>query len=402
MAETDEWSWWLLLPSQLRDLPADLAVTVGWVLLTTLAVFLPAVEESGLRVVLGLPYVLFVPGYAFIAALFPEAGEGVIGEAADTDDSDNERDSQQRSGIDGIERVALSFGLSIAIVPLLGLVLNFTPWGIRLVPIVVSVSGFTIVMSTVAARRRLAVPEAERFAVPYRAWAGAAKAELLNPETRGDAVVNVLLAVSVVLAVSSIGYAVAVPKQGEAFTELYLLTETDDGELVADGYPTEFERGTGKPIVVGIGNQEHRPVNYTLVVELQRVSVQNNSTRVIAERELRRFDLRVEHNETWHRRHVVTPTMTGERLRLAYLLYTESVQAEPTLDNSYREVHLWVNVTHPESTASGSSPQTRHAAATAATTAITTASPKPAAKTHGTTETTPSNPTTRETTALIP
>jgi len=32
-------------------------------------------------------------------------------------------------GIDGIERVALSFGLSIAIVPLIGLVLNFTPWG---------------------------------------------------------------------------------------------------------------------------------------------------------------------------------------------------------------------------------------------------------------------------------
>lgn len=344
MAETDEGGWWLLLPSQLRDLPADLAVTVGWVLLTTLAVFLPGVEESALRVVLGLPYVLFVPGYAFIAALFPEAGDGVRGEAADTDD---ERDSQRRSGIDGIERVALSFGLSIAIVPLLGLVLNFTPWGIRLVPIVVSVSGFTIIMSAVAARRRLAVPEAERFAVPYRAWAGAAKAELLEPETRGDAVLNVLLAVSVVLAVSSVGYAVAVPKQGESFTELYLLTEGDDGELVADGYPTEFERGTGSPIVVGIGNQEHRPVNYTLVVELQRVSVQNNSTRVVAERELRRFQPRVEHNKTWHRRHVVTPTMTGERLRLAYLLYIGAGPTEPTLNNSYREVHLWVNVTAP-------------------------------------------------------
>jgi len=38
--------------------------------------------------------------------------------------------SHSREGIDdGIERVALSFGLSIAIVPLIGLVLNFTPWG---------------------------------------------------------------------------------------------------------------------------------------------------------------------------------------------------------------------------------------------------------------------------------
>jgi hypothetical protein len=34
--------------------------------------------------------------------------------------------------IDIIERIALSFGLSIAIVPLLGLILNYTPFGIRL------------------------------------------------------------------------------------------------------------------------------------------------------------------------------------------------------------------------------------------------------------------------------
>lgn len=34
--------------------------------------------------------------------------------------------------IDGIERVALSFGLSVALVPLLGIILDKTPYGIRL------------------------------------------------------------------------------------------------------------------------------------------------------------------------------------------------------------------------------------------------------------------------------
>jgi uncharacterized membrane protein len=38
--------------------------------------------------------------------------------------------------LDPIERIALSLGMSIALVPIVGLLLNYTPWGIRLTPIV--------------------------------------------------------------------------------------------------------------------------------------------------------------------------------------------------------------------------------------------------------------------------
>lgn len=332
--------WRLLLPRQLRRLPADLVAIVVSVLLTILAVFLPVVNQTPLRVVVGLPFVLFVPGYALIAALFPEAGEPPEPDSETRDDT-----SSDRSGIDGIERVALSFGTSIAVVPLVGLVLNFTPWGIRLVPIVLSISGLTLGLTAVAAKRRWALPEEDRFRVPYQQWFSAARTELLEPDTRADAALNVLLAISVILAVASVGYAVAVPKQGESFTELYLLTENEDGELVADNYPTEFIRGESKSLVVGIGNQEHEPVNYTVVTELQRVQIHNNSTSVQEERELRRLRTRLAHNETWHLQHNVTPTMTGTRLRLTYLLYKGTPPAEPTVDNAYREVHLWINVT---------------------------------------------------------
>ena len=64
-------------------------------------------RNFAIRIILGLPLVLFLPGYALIAALF-------IGE----DD------------LDGIERIALSFGLSIAITHLFGLALKYTPFGI--------------------------------------------------------------------------------------------------------------------------------------------------------------------------------------------------------------------------------------------------------------------------------
>jgi len=81
----------------------------------------PLNEISPIRIILGLPLVLFLPGYSLIAALFPG-----------------------KDDLDAIERIALSFGLSIAITPLLGLALNYTPFGIRLSPVLIVLSVFTV------------------------------------------------------------------------------------------------------------------------------------------------------------------------------------------------------------------------------------------------------------------
>ncbi len=358
----------LLVPRPVRRLPADLAATVALVALTNAAVFLPLVRETPLRVALGLPFVLFVPGYAVIAALFPEEGAG--DDEGDGDGAEGSSDGDEGTGpvggvrergIDGIERVALSFGLSIAVVPLVGLVLNFTPWGIRLAPIMVAVSGVTLAATGVAASRRRALPAAERFRVPYRTWYRTGRAELLEPDSRADAALNVLLVASVVLAVASVGYAVAVPKQGEAFTEFYLLTENESGDLVADGYPTEMTAGEPTALTVGVGNNEHRTETYTVVAELQRVRTVNdtrvrttsdgtdvrrvNETIVEEATEVARFRPTVRDNGTWLRSHTVTPRRTGERLRLQYLLYREEPPEPPNRSAAYRELHLWVNVT---------------------------------------------------------
>ncbi|WP_411964429.1 DUF1616 domain-containing protein [Haloferax sp. YSMS24] len=346
MSERPDWR--LYLPAPIRTLPADLVAVLVMVGLTLLATLTPGLDETPLRVVVGLPFVLFAPGYALIAALFPERGP----ERDETDDATEglDGDIDDEDGIDGIERVALSFGTSIAVTPLLGLVLNFTPWGIRLVPILVAVGGFTLVSVGVAAARRNALPEDERFSVPYDEWLAAGKAELFEPATRTDAMLNVVLAVSVVLAMGSVGYAVAVPKDGESFSELYLLTENDDGELVADDYPEELVRGEPATLTVGVGNQEYETVNYTAVVLLQRVDVENNSTTVLEEDQLRAFSPRLAHNETWHEQHQIRPTMTGDRLRLTYLLYKGAQPASPSVENAYREVHLWVTVRNESAT----------------------------------------------------
>ena len=78
-----------------------------------LLLFLTVAFTSGpLRVVLGVLFLLFFSGYTLISALFP-----------------------RRNDLSGIERLALSFGLNIAVVPLIGFILNYTLWGIKLYPI---------------------------------------------------------------------------------------------------------------------------------------------------------------------------------------------------------------------------------------------------------------------------
>jgi hypothetical protein len=102
------------------------------VAVTVLVVF--TVNASSLlyvRYVLGGVFVLFLPGFLLISALYARSGE-----------------------MDTLEKVALSIGLSLAIVPLIGLVLNYTPWGIRLEPIMISLALFSEVMAVVCVVRR--------------------------------------------------------------------------------------------------------------------------------------------------------------------------------------------------------------------------------------------------------
>jgi hypothetical protein len=107
----------------------------------TVAVVFTVPEEfypwSYLRNALGIVFVLWLPGYAVIKALFPVR----VPIKTSTEN------------LDTVERIALSLGISIAIVPLIGLVLNYTPWGIRLTPIVLSLFALTLISATVAVAR---------------------------------------------------------------------------------------------------------------------------------------------------------------------------------------------------------------------------------------------------------
>lgn len=249
-----------------------------------------------LRLLLGLAFVLFIPGYTLQASLFPRADD-----------------------LDGLERLALSFGLSIAIIAPIALILDALPWGIRLWPIVIAEGLFIAVCSLVAWYRRWRLPEEERFRlvvkVDVKGWWAA--------QDRTSRILYGILTVAILTAVISAIALVVLPKPGEHFTEFYILGP----EGLAENYPREAVVGQPVAVTVGIANHEGVPAEYRLAI--------------ISEEHLvgQAGPVRLEPGATDERPVSFVPVVAGDDVEVVFWLYRDGVE-EP-----YRSLRLWLKVT---------------------------------------------------------
>lgn len=288
-----------------RQFPLDLLLVAGLVILTDIFVLVPILSGSFLRTALGLLLVLFLPGYALTGALLPA-----------------------KKDMDGIERALLSLGLSIAVVPLMGLGMNYTDWGIREVPVLTGLSVFTLLMCGAAYYRRIKLPEAEAFKISIGTTISTLKAEFLEETgSRADKALAVLLVMSILASIGSLAYVIGNPRDGEAFTEFYILGP----DRTAENYSTEYTPGDSGTVVVGITNHERRTVDYTMEVRLE-----NRSLPLPEDQKY----ISLDHNVTWEEPVTITPPVEGKNMKLEFLLFNETEKSVP-----YRNVHLWINVT---------------------------------------------------------
>jgi len=131
-----------LISHKIRTLLFSPSAIWYWIILalstvTALAVFfIPdnAYPIIYFRSILSFVFVLFLPGYCFTKAIFPE---GVPTKTSS-------------KNLDILENVALGIGISMAIVPIVALILNFVAWGLDLVPLTLSLLGLTIFFATIA------------------------------------------------------------------------------------------------------------------------------------------------------------------------------------------------------------------------------------------------------------
>jgi len=268
-------------------IPLNLLVIV----LIVAVIFFPS---NVLRVILGIPILLFFPGYVLVAALFP-----------------------RKEGIGSIERVALSLVMSIAIVPLIGLILNYTPLGIRLESILYSMASFIFIMSGIAWLRRRRLLGEERFGIEFHlallGWSGGT----------WDKVLSVTLVVVILSALGIIGYVIATPKVGEGFTEFYILRP--EGETT--GHFKQPKVGEEGEVVIGITNHEYETVSYRIEV---RISGAGNSEV---------GPIVLKHDEKWEREISFVPERAGDNQKVEFFLYKNG-EVKPI----FEPLRVWIDV----------------------------------------------------------
>ena len=165
----------------------------------------------------------------------------------------------------------------LAIIALIAFGIHFTSGGIQLGPTVLAVSLLAWVMILVAHYRRALLPIEERFVMPFSAIAHAIREGLFPPESdRTDRVLSVVLVLVMIIAITTVIYVIASPKESEHFSEFFILGEN---KMAAD-YPDLIISGKNYPMFIGVGNHEYRNMTYTIETwaSLTEFNTTTNST----------------------------------------------------------------------------------------------------------------------------
>jgi len=190
-------------------------------------------ENVYILIILGLPFIFIFPGYLVVLAMFPERGSMNLA-----------------------ERIALTVGLSVFILPGLGLVLNFTPFGILHQSVLASVIIFSAILSPVIWYRRKNLSTEMMFPpaldLKYK----------LNPGKSGS--IQLLLYIGIIVILVAIAYMfilfISIEQPTEKFTELEILDEAND--LIEN--PVVIEANSTETFTLIIKNHEHEIMDYSL------------------------------------------------------------------------------------------------------------------------------------------
>jgi len=323
----------------------DLLAVTLFSCLGAVFVLIPPFNETFFKIPLALSLFFFIPGYAFISALFPGKKE-----------------------ISGIERFTLSVGFSLILTVFDGFLISLLPWGYRPAPIVISIIGITAFFSIVALFTRKLLDENEQFSFSFKQFIKDLKSDELEensesaednefgdtkpfpaekrrfhrsrskakakglkyqPETEVkkrplppeiEKALVIALIGSIIISSGMLAYA-KITREKETFTMLYLLGP--DGK--AEGYPAESLIDVPLTVTVGIENHELQDVNYVLQMKVD--------DEVIEEK-----DVFLKNGEKWQRDMTYTrEKLKNGRSKLEFALFKEKPDYFP-----YRSVHLYI------------------------------------------------------------
>lgn len=139
-----------------------------------------------------------------------------------------------------------------------------------------------------------------------------------------DKGVSICLVVAIMAALGSLGYVIASPKQGENFTEFYILSTKGK----AEDYPRQVILGEPVELIIGVVNHEHQTASYR--VDMAIDGIKNSQ-----------IDIGTLDNEQKCEREVrFVPQIAGKKQKVEFYLY-KNEEIKPCLATP---LHLYIDV----------------------------------------------------------
>jgi uncharacterized membrane protein len=246
-----------------------------------------------LRQCVAAVYLLVGPGYSLSLLLFP-----------------------QPDALDRTERIGLSLGLSVALIPVLALILDALPWGISRWPIIIGETGLALTFALASLMRPTLPP------------APGAETARWNVSLRRAIVPLVGMGLVACIAIGLVGLTLALRTPPSTATEFYML----GAGMQAENYPTTIEAGQQQTITIGVNNpgpaQRYR-------VEARLVDRWRPEQHTLLS-ELGPFNLAAGEQQRWPLQWQID--QPGNDQSIDIFLFVEG-QSEPI-----RQLTLWVNV----------------------------------------------------------
>jgi uncharacterized membrane protein len=301
-------------------MPTDLAMLSAITVLTVVSALLPVVRETVIRPIFGFLFVLSVPGYAILAALFPSGPRQVAATA-----SSNHR-------IGWYEWIVLTTGLSISFIAVVGTVVNELPVEISFYPILTVAVVPTFAFLGIAVYRRQSSEAVACFDTSARCHIKNICRGVRSVLFGGSRVTNIALVVCIFLTAVSFGY--VLQSSPEPSTSFYLLSEDENGNLSSSALPENASTGEEITLTVGVDNYEHRQV-YTVVVSGQGTSDEVEQQRVDV------FQLSRDSGSSLQREIDISMPEIAGQYSLTFRLYPGS---SPSSESAYRTNTLKIAV----------------------------------------------------------
>lgn len=292
-----------------------------------------------LKIVIGLSFLLFIPGYLVLFAIFPT--------------------KKTDKGIDFTERIALSFGISLVIVALTGIALYYTADKIQSESALLSIFIINISIGVLSIYRWFKTKPDERLVLSIDLASYKLKDKL-------DKVLISILIILILVTSTLFIFVITNPRFDEKFTSFNIL----DSDRMTTNYPHNIIAGENATIIIGVTNHEYQTINYTIEIWLINQTItydESTKENIITYNNawfIDKINTRLNHidkntekgwESQWEFNYIFNITKKGENLTLAFLLYKTPTNSydytndykdiiEQKIDNSYKELYIWITV----------------------------------------------------------